>query len=209
MKLTSLPFIVLLLTIACQAQGDFLPEIEVKCPEVAKRGDPVDFRITVDPPWSTKALSVIKYSWTASFGEITSGQGTDSIQLNAKEPGNVTATVLIDNVWFDTIERRCTTRIYAPPRPQLVSDFRAYNIEYVEMMLETLLNDLRNDPTASGHIILHGKNSRAVAQLDRTVRNRIKIVRFNPSRITIIRGNDQPDARLEFWLIPPGAGLPK
>jgi hypothetical protein len=209
MKIVLLFFIAFALPLWSYAQRDALPKIDVTCPAIANIDQPVEFRVTTQPAWSPRVLSVIAYSWVVSFGEIDSGQGSDTIHLLAREAGKVTATVRIDNVWFEPIEQSCTTAIYSPPKARLISDFRAYNIEYVQMMLESYLSELRNDPTATGQIVVQGRNALDAARLERIVRNRMKVVRFDPGRVNIVRGNNTSLGRLEYWLIPPGAQPPK
>ncbi|HEX9960691.1 MAG TPA: hypothetical protein VGB00_07160, partial [Pyrinomonadaceae bacterium] len=152
----------------------------------------------------------ITYNWTVSAGSIESGQGTPSITVRVPADlfsSNITATVEIGGTglcaecprtMFETAPTTGITRI--PP----FDTFGPLPNDDVRGRLDNYFVALRNDPTATGYIVIDGPD-RDAARRETLIRNHMRLRRFPADRITIVRGDTSAgEVFTRLFVIPAG-----
>lgn len=179
--------------------------------EIVRVGQNIVFTADVQGDKDNRSI----YNWTINSGVIISGQGTKSItvQTNAEmERQTITATVEVSGNWCPVCDKMYaseTATIENLPQPVLVDKFTRGNCEDVLSRMDYFFTELQNDPTAIGYFIAYGKPKPFIIA-EREARNWINIKRFDPSRITFMRGGGNSDkAEIELWLVPSGANPPE
>lgn len=188
---------------------------EVECPGVVRSGEEAVFSIKfpegVKQPDST-------FSWTVSAGTITGGQGTPTITVETTGvDGSITATVernLGDRHWIGVQSTgSCTAVIEHPPQASMVDTVMtaANTCELMFMLLDNFYMRLAAEPMSQGVIIIYADvgSRNAAERRVRQIRNHIRLRRFDPGRITVIRGPARAEAATQFWLVHPGAPMPE
>ena len=94
------------------------------------------------------------------------------------------------------------------PEARLTAEFRHSTQGYIKMQMDAFYIELANDPVASGYIYVFPKSSREAATIERVIRNSIRWRKYDPSRITIVRGQANTPSLIQFWLVPQGASKP-
>ncbi|MDQ3798002.1 MAG: Ig-like domain-containing protein [Acidobacteriota bacterium] len=182
------------------------PTVSISGPtSVVEPGAPMTFTVNV----SGGTAENITYNWTVSAGTIESGQGTPTITVSTTglQDTNVTATVNIDGTGLCTECGRTFTETGSVGRPPLVPPFdtfgRLQNDE-VRGRLDQYFVALRNDPAASGYILIDAPD-REFNRLRTLILNHARLRRFPTDRITIEQGDataTEPTTRL--YVIPAG-----
>jgi hypothetical protein len=92
----------------------------------------------------------------------------------------------------------------------LFDEFGAIPCDEFLARLDMFFVELRNNPTATGYVIINGKqeDERQSFRYRGWIRGWTKIRRFDSSRMTIIRGENSEELKIRFWLTPAGANLP-
>lgn len=79
---------------------------------------------------------------------------------------------------------------------------------------DAFMQELARNPNLQGYAVIHPKlnsteqNFKRERGYERFIKNRISIVKFDKSRINIVRSNDKDEIEVEFWTVPPGAEKP-
>ncbi len=156
----------------------------------------------------------VTYNWSVSSGEITSGQGTPSINVAVPTDmsgGNITATVDVggtDPACNCTTTASETAPVEERATANLVDEFGALSNDDVRSRLDAFFSALSNDPNAQGYIINYGTDRQITAR-ERLIRNHIAFRRFDASRITMVRGGDTgAGINTKLYTVPPGAENP-
>ncbi len=185
------------------------PNIEIMGPAgVLKAGEPAVFTAQVG---GDKGQST--YNWTVSGGVITKGQGTSVIEVDTSglEGNTITATVQIGG-WCAACENMTRSEvavIEAKREAILIDKFTRSNCDEVLARMDAYMIELANNPSDSGYVIIYGK-AKQTRFAEREIQNWIKIRKYDPSRLTTIRGgSDSERAEIEFWRVPPGANPPE
>ncbi len=98
------------------------------------------------------------------------------------------------------------------PNPILIDEFGKLCSEDVMARYDNFLVQLHNDPSAQGYFVLYGDDStegknlnfaRYLTEFYPTVRN------FDGSRFSLVRGENQNEMKIQFWIVPAGATPPK
>ena len=157
------------------------------------------------------------YNWSVSAGTITSGQGTATIMV---EPDTsmagqaLTATVDVPNLGGIACESSAseTVAFMSVPSAKLVDEFSTARTgcEDVFARLDSFYNELNNDPSSTGAIIVYSEapSHLSGARRQKQIRNHIKMRNFDATRFTFLDSPLMKDAKTEFWLVPAGASLP-
>jgi hypothetical protein len=157
--------------------------------------------------------SSITYNWMVSSGSIESGQGTPVITVRApSEGGNVTATVDIGGLCADCPRSANETAPVAPPKTSYkVDEFGPLKDDDVKARIQNFyLTQLNPDPTAQGYIINYGTD-KEVAAREKQIRNAIAFLKFDASRVTMVRGGANTRGSgvwTTLWVVPAGAPTP-
>ena len=154
----------------------------------------------------------VTYNWTVSAGTIVSGQGTPSITVSTEglENTTVTATVEISGTGLCADCQRTASESGTVRGRQLISPYDQFGRlanDDVRGRLDNYFVALRNDPTATGYIVIDGPQ-RDAARLENLIRNHIRFRRFDASRITIVRGDTTADdVYTRLYVIPAGRSV--
>ena len=152
----------------------------------------------------------ITYNWTVSAGSIESGQGTPTITVRVPADlydSNITATVGIDGTGLCTECERSRSET-APTGPRdTVPPFDTFGPlpnDDVRGRLDNYFVALRNDPTASGYILIDGPD-RDYNRLRTLILNHARLRRFPTDRIEIERGDASAgEVFTRLFVIPSG-----
>lgn len=194
-----------------QIKGHTEPDVKLVCPEIAVL-EGHSFRVTAvaDPKLSEKQAAAVTHKWTVSWGTIAKGSGTDAITIEPAEgTGNITATVEIDNIWFQTITKSCTTEIQALPEPRLYDESEFMFQGYVKRVLDGFFADLSSNPASQGYIVIYPETERHYRQIERIIRNWVGTRRFDSSRVTFAKAKKNKKSIIQMWVVPPGAAHPE
>jgi hypothetical protein len=187
-------------------------KVTVKGPsELVTAGEKVQFTAQVTgQPNAT-------YNWSVSSGTIASGQGTALIMVEtdpAMAGSSLTATVDVPDLGGMPCGSSAseTVTFISTPSVRLVDEFSTAgtNCEDVFARLDSFYNELNNNPSSMGAIIVYSEapSYSSGGRRQKQIRNHIKMRNFDLSRITFINGSLMKDAKTEFWFVPPGASLP-
>jgi hypothetical protein len=198
---------------AALAQADSYYPFNVVCPDLPVYAGSTATITAKFPPQAK--LDDYTFNWKVTAGEIIEGQGTLSIKLKLPPEDIDSVTTIVELVapysMYTGTQKTgsCTVEIVRAPKPKLYREFDPVNIEYLAHILDGFFRELRNDPTAQGYIVIRPKTVRDAVRLERMIQNQIRSVKFDASRITTLRGERNPTNKLEAWVVPPGAELPK
>ncbi len=179
---------------------------------VTRGGDTMTFTANVSGGSQTE----VAYNWSVSQGEIISGQGTPVITVQTS-PGmagqNVTATVDISSSpgICDTCTNNTASEVagIAPDTTLTpVDTFGALQRDDIKARIDNYYIQLGNDPSAQGYIINYG-SARDIARREKEIRDAIRFLRRDPTRITFVRGGDRGNGiETQLYTVPSGAQPP-
>lgn len=173
---------------------------------VTKPGDTMTFTANV----SGGSAENITYNWSVSAGSIESGQGSPSITVRVPADlfnSNITATVEISgtNLCAECPRTQSET---APTAPKdIITPFDTFGPlpnDEVRGRLDNYFVALRNDPTATGYIVIDGPE-RDAARRETLIRNHMRLRKFPTDRIQIVRGDTSAgEVFTKLYVIPAG-----
>ena len=151
----------------------------------------------------------ITYSWTVSAGTIESGQGTPSITVSTTglQSTNITATLEISGTGLCAECPRTMSETGSVGTVRGIPPFDTFGPlpnDDVRGRLDNYFVALRNDPTATGYIVIDGPE-RDAARRETLIRNHMRLRRFPADRITIVRGDASAgEVFTRLYVIPAG-----
>jgi hypothetical protein len=183
--------------------------VTVSCPDLP--GKSLSFRANVVGGDPTARPT---YTWKVSGGKISAGQGTAEINVDAEGEGNYTATVEVGGYAASCrTATSCSLFICPAPSPRMVDEFGDITPGQEESRLDSFAAELRNDPSAQGHIIVHaGERGRRGEAAGRAVRMRSYLVRRHglvPERVVAVGVGSRKTFSVQLWMVPAGATPPK
>ncbi|CAN5220476.1 hypothetical protein BH20ACI1_BH20ACI1_15350 [soil metagenome] len=187
------------------------PTISISGPSsVTRAGDTMTF--TANVSGGSQDDSDVTYTWSVSQGEIISGQGTPviTVQTDGSMAGeNVTATVEIGGLCDCTDNRRSEVAgIAGPQEAPEIDRFGPLVNDDVKARVDNFYIQLANDPSAQGYIINYG-TARQIAAREKQIRDAIRFLRRDPSRVTFVRGGDRGNGiETVFYVVPSGVQPP-
>ena len=156
----------------------------------------------------------ITFNWTVSAGTIESGQGTPTITVRTTPDlagGNVTATVNLGGLDPNcpcTTTAQETAPVAERLRPEEVGEFGRLSADEIRARLDEFFARIQANPNAQGYIINYGTD-REITQRERLITSHITLRRFDPARITMVRGGNTGEGpRTRLFLVPQGAENP-
>lgn len=165
---------------------------------------------------------LIQYYWTVSGGEINGGQGTSAIEVFQPEEslgGTVVATVELIGLpdYCGKITGSESLVTYCPPNPTLVDQISPLKSAELSQEFKDRLDSfavtLLNNPNATGYFLgRFGKNKSELSMkimLDKMILYLTKVRNFDASRLKFATAESKDDEIIQFWIVPPGAELPK
>ncbi|HEY0171090.1 MAG TPA: hypothetical protein VGB98_08700, partial [Pyrinomonadaceae bacterium] len=195
------------------------PKVTVSCPDEVDEGTSIRFRATVtdgDPKVTPT------YNWTVSAGTITSGQGTDSIEVDTTGLGDQTVTATATVVGYAAAcppaTGECRTKVNRTINPIYCRAFDAYEditFNNEKARLDLFAIRLKEDRQAKGYYVTYGGRGRGVKSVDAAARaeraqNYLYEQRgIDKSRVIIVDRGPAPDCfKVILWVCPSGAGTP-
>ena len=190
------------------------PPIQCVCPEFTVTGPaaPVEpgQTMTFTANVTGGTATDITYNWEVSAGTIESGQGTPVITVRVPADlfsSNITATATISGTGLceNCTRSRSETGI-TTPKPDIppFDTFGPLPNDDVRGRLDNFFVALRNDPAATGYIIIDGP-PREIARRRTLIQNHMRLRRFPADRITIVEGDTAAtEVFTRLYVIPAG-----
>jgi hypothetical protein len=168
----------------------------------------------------------LRYAWKLSpAGTIKNGLGTPSITVDTTGFGGRTITAELD-VNDDVYDSRCRQVISVPTeitvippieeaKPLRCDEFEARTRDDDKARFDNCVIQAQNTPDSQLYVIIYPGSDRAsmtrntYERLSRqTLDYMVKERRFDPRRISIVRGSSRQTTTYEIWIVPPGARPP-
>jgi hypothetical protein len=212
-------FILLITTTGVSGQGaHHTYPFSLGCPDgVVSAGETISLKAEFEGGQTGDRYSPT-YNWSVTSGRIMSGQGTPAISLEIPREEASTLVVTLNRTFLEAHfpgvqrEANCAIPIAPLPSARMTDEFRTRggNCEEGFARLDNFLVELNNNPNDRAIIVLYGdaKDAKAAARREIQLRNHLRFRRFDPDRITFVRGASKTDGTTQFWLIPPGAEDP-
>ncbi len=186
------------------------PAISVSGPSVVTNaGDTMTFTANVNGGSQDSPT----YDWSVSQGEIISGQGTPVITVQTTPEmagGNVTATVTVGGLCATCSENRASevAGIRPADTPEEKDRFGELVNDDVKARVDNFYIELAGNPNAQGYIINYG-SAKDIAKREKQIRDAIKFLKRDPSRVTFVRGGDRGNGiETVFYTVPSGVQPP-
>ena len=205
-------------TITVEKCDCFVPE-DCACPTVSVTGPDAITQpggvMTFTANLSGGSGSDYTYTWKVSQGDIIDGQGTPVIRVQTSEGmagQNIVAMVTIGNTCsgancnntametgsIDVGKRTSTERERFGPLPN----------DDVKARIQNLYIDLNNNPSDRAVIINYG-SAKDIAKREKQIRDAIKFLKQDASRVTLVRGGDNGSGiETVVFIVPSGADAP-
>jgi hypothetical protein len=196
----------------CAEVKPVCPAIHVVCPDSIAPGKQLTFssRLTGGVPANANAV----YNWTVSAGTIISGQGTDTIKVDATNTGgqSVTATLSVGGYNVDCTAS-CTLIPELPaPASRKFDEFPDITRNDEKARLDNFMIELQNEPGAMGYVIVYpgrtSKRSEVQDHFTRVVEYLVHSRQLDKSRIVTLEGPKRDQLFVELWIAPRGATPP-
>jgi hypothetical protein len=150
----------------------------------------------------------LRYQWSISAGQITSGQGTPVITVRQPITG-VVATVEITGLPKGCPNMTSETAIIDPPdQPELLERFSGRIRAKDKARYNELYDRLAADPNARGVIFFGGTVPQIKANKKMIMSSFVTRLFRDVPRVTFIDTESQNEMT-EFWFVPLGADEPK
>lgn len=157
----------------------------------------------------------ISYSWQVSEGRIVGDANSQSITVDTTglpNGTNIRATVTING---DCLCENCPrtaseTGSVVKRDPIFFDEFGKLANDDVKARIQNLYVALGNNPNAQGYIINYG-TPKEVAAREKQIRDAIKFLRLDASRVTMVNGGPNPNGAgvwTKVWIVPPGVDNP-
>lgn len=151
------------------------------------------------------------YNWTVSAGRITSGQGTDTIEVDTTGLGGQSVTATVEIGGIDPSCSRtasCTTPV--SPKPEKCRKFDEYgNIRFNDekARLDNFAIQLQNEPGSTGYIIGYGScGAEGTTRANRAKDYLVNTRGIDAGRLVVVDGGCTPELLVQLWICPAGAG---
>jgi hypothetical protein len=168
----------------------------------------------------------LRYAWKLSpNGTIRNGLGTPSITVDTTGMGGRIITAELD-VNDDVYDSRCRQVISVPTeitvippveeaKPFRCDEFEAKTPDDDKARFDNCVIQAQNTPDSQLYIIVYPGSDRISVTRNtydrlskRTLDYMVKQRRFDPRRISIVKGSSRMKTTYEIWIVPPGAQPP-
>jgi hypothetical protein len=181
--------------------------------ETVQPGETIKFTANVSSGNSTPT-----YNWVVSAGEISSGQGTLTIEIvttNDMSGTTITASVELGNLDSNcSVNSASATIEIAQLKANAVGEFTRPNSDSAKNRLDDLIVQAQNDPAATVAIVAYSAEkgsspdvNEAEKQLSFAYSYLVRLKGFDPNRITVINAGTAEVAKTQLYIIPAGATL--
>lgn len=194
------------------------PTVTVECPTgIIIAGQPATAKANVVFSPQPPQVPTLTYNWTVSAGTITSGQGTEAIQIDTTGLGGqtITATVTVGGLDASCASNSapCTIQVGEPPKATKFDEYGNIRFNDEKARLDNFAIQLQTDPTAQGYIIAYGgrRGTRAGAAQARADRAKDYLVNtrgVDAGRIVTLDGGFREEFTVELYTVQQGATPP-
>lgn len=188
------------------------PSIEIVCPTNIGIDQPLTF--TSRASGGTPSIAPV-YNWTVSAGTIVSGQGTNTIKVDASGLAGQTVRASLSMPGYGSLlcSADCGVSI---PIPRIVSrkfdEFPDIQRNDEKARLDNLAIELQNDPTATAYVVVYpgrkGKRGEVQHHSSRIVEYLVSSRGIDAHRVVTLVGSPRNELWVELWLTPQGATPP-
>src|SRR5687768_3457280 len=98
---------------------------------------------------------------------------------------------------------------WEPPPARKIDEFKFSTQGHVKMLLDSFFNELSNNPSNQGLVIIYPKMESQRRGIEKIVTTHVKWRKFDGSPLTIVKGPINTDGIVQLWSVPPGADAPK
>ena len=205
-------------TITVEKCDCFVPE-DCVCPTVSVTGPDAITEpggvMTFTANLSGGSGSDYTYTWKVSQGDIIEGQGTPVIRVQTSEGmagQNIVAMVTIGNTCSGA---NCANTAMetggikeGKPKTTERERFGPLQNDDVKARIQNLYIDLNNNPSDRAVIINYG-SAKDIAKREKQIRDAIKFLKQDASRVTLVRGGDNGSGiETVVFIVPSGADAP-
>ncbi len=205
-------------TITVEKCDCFVPE-DCVCPTVSVTGPDAITEpggvMTFTANLSGGSGSDYTYTWKVSQGDIIDGQGTPVIRVQTSEGmagQNIVAMVTIGNTCSGA---NCANTAMetggikeGKPNTRERERFGPAVNDDVKARIQNLYIDLNNNPSDRAVIINYG-SAKDIAKREKQIRDAIKFLKQDASRVTLVRGGDNGSGiETVVFIVPSGADAP-
>jgi hypothetical protein len=179
-------------SVFAQAEKSPCPKIEVGSSEIERSGEPIYFTAHVG---EDTTISKFEYKWTITAGTIVAGQADSTITVDTTglQDISLTATVEIKGLpenCASTFSESYSVNIFGDPR--MFDEYGKLSDNKVKERIKNLYVELGNNPNFQGYIINYG-TADEIAARENQIRKAVSLLKYDASRIRIIRGGTNPD----------------
>lgn len=212
-KLIILTFLILPSSVFISAQAtkdSACPNIPVSGPAgIAAPGELTTFSAQIT---SIDPATNIEYLWSASAGEIVSGQGTATISVRQPTSNLLTVTLEVKGLPAECPNVASETTIWDPALQAIkLGDISDITSVSTSELFDRIARDAEDNPNSqlfilSGHI--DGKATAAVSAKEQEILRDLVAKGLPKGQISLV--NVYADKEFfQFWLVPPGADNPR
>ncbi len=207
---TTILFLVFSFSDFAQSETSSCPKIDVSGGGFVKSGEPMSFTVNISE--DAKPVN-LEYIWTVSKGKIVNGQGSQTITVDTAglQDTGITATVEIKGLPQNCPNAFSEYSFGDPaPSPLLIDAFGKLPDGQVRAMITNLYLKLGNEPNSQGYISNYGTD-KEIAVSERQIQKAIDVLKFDASRVTIVRGGANPNGGVwtKIYNVPLGADNPQ
>ncbi|MBA3439060.1 MAG: hypothetical protein H0T92_04240 [Pyrinomonadaceae bacterium] len=194
------------------------PTITLDCPTgIVPAGQSVTLTANAAFSPQPEQVPTLTYNWTVSAGNITSGQGTNSIQVDTTGLGGQTINATVTAGGLDATcannSATCSVQIAEPPKATKFDEYGNVRFNDEKARLDNFAIQLQNDPTAQGYIIAYGgrrgtRTGAAQARADRAKDYLVNTRGVDAGRIQTLDGGFREEFTVELYTVQQGATPP-
>lgn len=153
----------------------------------------------------------VRYKWTTSVGEISSGQGTTEIKVRFPDnPNSMTVSLEVEGLEPGCPNGGWETSVGDPPRSKIISAYGPLSMATERIKLKAAADVIRKEPNSQLFVIAYPARSQAkfkrrMAMIKNYLRNTLKV----GDQVTFIIGPQLKKETTKIYVVPPGANNPQ
>lgn len=185
------------------------PAVTVSCPDDPSTDKPSAYRVNVTggSAWVTPT-----YTWKASGGRVTGGQGSPEVTIDPEGSGHLTVTVEVGGYPAACNASASCSWFVCHVTSRKVDEYGDIGFADERERLNQFATELRNDPTAAGFILVYaGRRARGAEAQRRGERARSYLLEehgLEGDRVVVVDGGHREARTVELFIAPVGAAEP-
>lgn len=184
------------------------PAVTLSCPDPST-DTPLTYRATVSggSRWVTPT-----YTWSASAGKITGGQGTAELTVDPEGRDSLTVTVEVGGYPAACrVAESCSWIVCRVPSRKL-DEYGDIGLADERVRLDAFAEEMRNDPTAQAYILSYAGRRARVGEAQKRgerARSYLRDVHgVEEDRVVVVDGGHREERAVELFIVPSGATPP-